>query len=65
MKPKNLELIAFVLVIVGAINWGLIAFFEYDLVSEIFGFGSTFARVIFGLVGLAGVYLALMRGRKV
>jgi uncharacterized membrane protein YuzA (DUF378 family) len=55
--------LALVLVIVGAINWGLVALAEFDLVAEIFGeeFGTTNAvtRIIYGLVGLAGLYLAV------
>lgn len=60
MKPVNT--LALVLVIVGALNWGLVALFEFDLVAEIFGetFGTTNAvtRIIYGLVGVAGLYLA-------
>lgn len=59
---KALNALALILVIVGALNWGLVAIAEYDLVAEIFGeeFGTTNAvtRIIYGLVGLAGVYLA-------
>lgn len=48
--------IALVLVIIGAINWGLIGFFRFDLVAFLFG-GQTalFSRVIYALVGLAGL----------
>lgn len=48
--------IALVLVIIGAVNWGLIGFFEFDLVAYLFG-GQTAAlsRIIYGLVGLAGL----------
>jgi uncharacterized membrane protein YuzA (DUF378 family) len=57
---KFVNALAATLVIVGALNWGLIALAEFDLVAEIFGleFGETNAatRVIYGLVGLAGVY---------
>ena len=60
MKPVTA--LALILVIVGALNWGLVAIAEFDLVAEIFGeeFGTTNAvtRIIYGLVGLAGVYLA-------
>jgi len=60
---KGLNVLALVLVIVGALNWGLVALFEWDLVAEIFGeaFGTTNAatRIIYGLVGLAGIYLAV------
>lgn len=46
-----------ILVIIGALNWGLIGFFEYDLVGSIFGGQlSTFSRIIYALVGIAGIY---------
>ena len=50
------ESIALVLTIIGAINWGLIGFFEFDLVAYLFG-GQTaiISRVIYGLVGIAGL----------
>lgn len=51
-----LDLIAFILVLIGAINWGLIGFFEFDLVAALFGNMTTFSRIIYGLVGLAGLY---------
>ena len=55
-----LDYVTRVLVIIGALNWGLVALAEFDLVAEIFGleFGETNAatRVIYGLVGLAGLW---------
>jgi uncharacterized protein len=58
MKP--LDLTAASLLIVGGLNWGLVAVAEFDLVAWIFGmeFGETNAasRVVYGLVGLAAVY---------
>jgi uncharacterized membrane protein YuzA (DUF378 family) len=64
---KTINLLAGALVVVGALNWGLIAIAEFDLVAAIFGldFGQTNAatRIVYGLVGLAGVYqLALLGG---
>jgi uncharacterized protein len=57
---KKLDLLATVLVLVGGLNWGLIAVAKFDLVAWIFGldFGQTNAatRVVYGLVGLAAVY---------
>lgn len=46
-----------VLVIIGALNWGLISLFRYDLVASIFG-GQTaiLSRIVYGIVGLAGLY---------
>lgn len=59
---KILNALALILVIVGALNWGLVALFKWDLVAEIFGetFGTTnpASRIVYGAVGLAGVYLA-------
>lgn len=53
---KILDTIALILVIVGAVNWGLIGFFEFDLVASLFGFMSGFSRTIYALVGIAGLY---------
>ena len=53
---KILDTIAFILVLIGAINWGLIGFFSFDLVAALFGDMSTFSRIVYGLVGLAGLY---------
>lgn len=57
---KKLDVLAGVLVVVGALNWGLVAVAEFDLVATLFGmeFGETNAasRIVYGLVGLAGVY---------
>ncbi len=49
--------LALILVIIGAFNWGLIGLFKFDLVSSLFG-GPTsiLSRIIFTLVGLAGIY---------
>jgi uncharacterized membrane protein YuzA (DUF378 family) len=57
---KKIDVLAGVLVVVGALNWGLVAVAEFDLVATLFGldFGETNAatRVIYGLVGAAAVY---------
>lgn len=59
---RALDLIAAVLVIVGALNWGLIALARFDLVAALFGvsFGqvTVASAIVYGLVGLAGVYMA-------
>lgn len=52
--------IAWVLVIVGALNWGLLGFFSWNLVGAIFGGDmSGLSRFIYALVGLAGLYLII------
>lgn len=54
---KVLNIIAFILVIVGGINWGLVGAFQIDLVATLFG-GETapLARIVYILVGLAALY---------
>lgn len=49
-------MIAFILLVVGGLNWGLVGFLDWDLVAAIFGDGSAIARVVYALVGLAAVY---------
>ena len=60
---KNLDVIAAALVIIGALIWGLAGVFHLDLVAAVFGmkFGETTAlsSVVYGLVGLSGLYQAL------
>lgn len=52
-----MDRVALILVIIGAINWGLIGLFDFDLVATIFG-GHTalLSRIVYSLVGLAGLY---------
>ena len=60
---KQLDVLATVLVVVGALNWGLVGLAQFDLVAALFGmrFGETSAltSVVYALVGLAGVYQAV------
>lgn len=60
---KKLDVLALVLVIVGALNWGLVALFGFDLVATVFGmdFGETssISGVVYGLVAASGIFLAL------
>ena len=60
---KQIDVAAAVLVVVGALNWGLIAVARFDLVAALFGmrFGevSPLTAMVYGLVGLAGVYQAM------
>jgi uncharacterized protein len=57
-----LDWIALVLVIIGAINWGLVGLFSFDLVAAIFGSLSIISRIIYDLVGLSGIYLIFVIG---
>lgn len=52
-----MDRVSLLLVIIGAINWGLIALFQFDLVAYLFGGqGAVVSRIIYGLVGLAGLW---------
>lgn len=53
---KVLDVIALILVIIGAINWGLIGLFGFNLVDAIFGVASAFSRIIYTLVGISGIW---------
>ena len=60
---KVLNCVALTIAIIGAINWGLIGFFDFNLVSGIFGDATAFTRVIYALVGLSGLYMISLYGR--
>ena len=53
---KALDKIALALIIIGAINWGLIGLFEFNLVEMIFGDMTAIARIIYALVGISGLW---------
>lgn len=53
---KIIDRIALILIIIGAINWGLIGFFNFNLVDTIFGEMSVLSRIIYALVGLSGIW---------
>jgi uncharacterized membrane protein YuzA (DUF378 family) len=57
---KSLGLIAFILVVIGGLNWGLVGFFKFDLVAWLFGDMSVVSRVVYALVGLAAIYKIAM-----
>ena len=53
---KALDKIALALIIIGAINWGLIGLFKFNLVEMIFGNMTAIARIIYALVGISGLW---------
>ena len=63
MNTKGLDYTLLALVIIGAVNWGLIGFFRFDLVSFWFGEMSWLTRIIYALVGISGLYLISAFGR--
>jgi hypothetical protein len=54
---KTFNIICLTLTIIGAIVWGLVGFFNFNIVDALFGTGSWFSRIIYALVGLSGLYL--------
>lgn len=63
MNTKWLDYILLSLVIIGAVNWGLIGFFRFDLVAFIFGDMSWLSRIVYAIVGIGGLYLISLYGR--
>ena len=61
MKSLNaVDWVALVLVLVGGLNWGLIAVADLNLVALLFGDGTVLSRIVYGLVGLATLYVAVL-----
>jgi len=58
-KFTLLDWIASLLLVVGGLNWGLVGFFDIDIVTALFGTLSMLTRIIFGLVGIATLYFAI------
>lgn len=63
MNSKGLDYTSLVISIIGAINWGLIGFFRFDLVAFLFGNMSILSRIVYAIVGLSGLYLISCFGR--
>lgn len=57
MGNKLIDAIALTIAIIGAVNWGLIGFFDFNLVASVFGSMTWFSRTIYALVGICGLYL--------
>ena len=57
MENKAMDATALTISIIGAINWGLIGFFNFNLVSFLFGSMTWLSRIIYAIVGICGIYL--------
>ena len=53
---KAINFIALLLIIIGALNWGLIGFFGFNLVETIFGESVVWSRIVYAIIGLAGLW---------
>lgn len=60
---KWIDYITLTLTIIGAIVWGLIGLFQFNLVAFLFGETSWLTRIIYDLVGISGIYLLTLYGR--
>ena len=59
-----MRMIAYALVITGALVWGLVGLFNYNIVAAIFGDATIFSRIISSLVGISGAALLLTEGHE-
>ena len=66
MKSKSciIDMIAWILMIIGGLNWGLVGFFNFNLVDYLFGNMPMVARVIYAVVGIASIYGLVVITRK-
>lgn len=63
MRLNVIDWIAWILVIIGALNWGLVGIFNWNLVNAIFGDMSVISRIIYSLVGIAGLWAIFTAGK--
>lgn len=63
MNSRFFDYIALAIVIVGAVNWGLIGFLKFNLVAFLFGDMTWLSRIVYALVGLCGLYTISLFGR--
>jgi hypothetical protein len=63
MDSRGMDYTALTIAIIGAVNWGLIGFFRFDLVAFLFGNMTLLSRIVYAVVGLCGLYLVSTYGR--
>lgn len=64
MGNKVLDYTALTISIIGAVNWGLVGFFDFNLVAFLFGSMTWFSRIVYALVGICGLYLLTFYGKS-
>lgn len=62
-NKTTIDWIALVLVVIGAVNWGLVGLFNLDLVAKLFGAGMI-AKIVYILVGISGLYTIYYMTKK-
>ena len=61
---RTLDWIVLTLIVIGAINWGLVGFFQFDLIAMVFGgMNAWLSRALYALVGISGLYALSLYGR--
>jgi uncharacterized membrane protein YuzA (DUF378 family) len=60
MKMSGLDLLVFLLVVVGGLNWGLVGLFDFNLVEVLLGSWPMVVRIVYVLVGLSALYMLAM-----
>ncbi len=60
-----LKIITYILVLIGALNWGLVGIFNIDLVAMIFGDMTVLARIVYALVGISAIIYAILSYKDV
>lgn len=63
MKSNGLDYTALIITVIGAVNWGLIGLFRFNLVTFLFGDMTWISRIVYVLVGICGLYLLSLFGR--
>ena len=64
MRIRPLDWTALTFVILGALNWGLVGFFQFDLIAALFGGMDTWvSRIIYAVIGICGIYCLTLYGR--
>ena len=63
MNSKITDTIVLTIMIIGAVNWGLVGFFRFDLIAFLCGPMSWCSRIIYALVGISGIYTISFFGR--
>jgi len=60
-----LRILAYILVIIGAINWGLVGMMDFDLVALLFGEMTVLSRIIYSIIGISAILLLLTTYRDI
>jgi len=63
-KFNVLDWIAFIVMVIGGLVWGLIGFFDFNLITTIFGDETVISRIVYAIIGIAALYLLIVATTK-